>query len=59
MSDAEEYELSMIRQSLDMVASQAINLSEPETIKQGRDNLLGLARLALSACARHGVEVKA
>ena len=49
--------LDWFRQSLQLIACQAINLSEPETIEQARDNLKGLARLILSTCAGKGVEV--
>ena len=53
--DVEDATFDQVRSSLEMIANQAINLSEPETIKQGKDNLVGLARLVLSACASHGI----
>ena len=52
-----EYTLWEYKNALELIAGQAINLSEPETIEQARDNLLGLARLVLSACAGKGIEV--
>ena len=55
--DVEDATFDQIRSSLEVIANQAINLSEPETIKQGKDNLLGLARLVFSACDSHGVTV--
>jgi len=43
---------------LELIANQAINMTEPDTIKQARDNLLGLARLILSSCSRHDIKVR-
>ena len=54
----DEYTLWEYKSSLELIANQAINLSEPENIKQARDNLSGLARLVLSSCAKHGIDVK-
>ena len=58
MTGAEQYEFDMIRNSLETIASQSMNAFEPETMKQAKDNLLGMARLCLSACASHGIEIK-
>lgn len=53
----QEYTLSSLKGSLEMIANQSINLSEPDSILQAKDNLLGLARLILSTCARYDIKV--
>ena len=54
----QEHTLWEYKSSLELIANQAINMTEPDTIKQARDNLLGLARLILSSCSRHDIKVR-
>lgn len=53
----QEYTLWEYKSSLELIANQAINMSDPDSIKQARDNLLGLARLILGSCSHHGIKV--
>jgi len=53
----QEYTLWEFKNSLELIADQSINMMEPDSISQAKDNLLGLARLILSTCAHYDIKV--
>ena len=52
-----EYTLWERESALERIANMALCMMDPGTIKQADDNLLGMARLVLSACARFDIKV--
>ena len=56
-ADVQEYTLWSVKSSIEGIANAAMNAMDPDSIEQGKDNLLGLARLILSSCDHHGIEV--